>query len=97
MTSSQILSHSEAFLLKRNSMLQELWELDEELRAWHQERVRQEYKPTEWNAEVAERVARRREVSDNLRGMRCKPWHFSPRRDNSWLAIQRAKVSTGTQ
>jgi hypothetical protein len=90
-------SPKEAQLLKRNDLLEDLWDLDNELREWHQERTAMVNPPEVWDHEVAAKVAERREISDELRGMGCKPWHFNPARDNSWLAIQRVKVSTGTQ
>lgn len=94
MTSS--LTHSEAQLLKRNEKLELLWTLDEDIRVWHADGAWKSSGAAEQSAAYSQKMTDRHILATELSQMGVAPWDFHPDRDNSWLCVQRQRVSNGS-
>lgn len=84
-----IICHREAQLLKRNEKLEELWELDCEIRKYHSD--------GEWKVSPAAEtylknlIEQRHACAAEVLGLGATPWDFHPTRDNSWLVTPRGE------
>ncbi|AER26094.1 hypothetical protein SSEA_SKINNY_52 [Mycobacterium phage Skinny] len=80
------MSSSRADLLTdRNRMLEMLWEMDNELRAWHASGVWKSSVDADQTAAIYKKMDERHILAQGLREIGCVPWDFHPHRDNSWL------------
>lgn len=80
------LSHPEAQLLKRNEKLEELWEMDEEIRYCRAN-------GTLTRGQQRDAMTERQIIAQELKEMGVVPWEWHPDRDNSWLVMLRSGVT----
>jgi hypothetical protein len=81
------LSPKAEFLADRNRMLLLLWELDGELREWHDKGAWRYPNAQDQIAAHQKKMDERHILHGQLADMDCEPWHFNPDRDNSWLKV----------
>lgn len=84
-----------AFLASRTAKLERLWQLDEELRAWHDSGAWKNPIATDMQANL-DKMTERQRVHSELRQMNCEAWEFDPKSDTSGLVVQRQRVPVGS-
>lgn len=88
----QPISHTEAMLGVRNELLEELWDLDVEIRNRHNSGAWK--RGGKQTVEYNEMIEERHRLADELKEMGVVPWTFHPKHDNSWLVVQRGRLAS---